>query len=339
MSATDGDDAPGASPFHAGEIAVQERCGVREPMARVGRVVIRDLMLPDHRQLFARLPMLLVGSVDRARRPWASVLVGRPGFVHAIDERTLRVDGLPAPGDPFADLLAPGIPLGLLGIELASRRRNRMNGTVTAVDEAGFTVAVDQSFGNCPQYIQARLPEWRRPPESFRQARTTDAIGARLDGAALRTVTTADTLFIASAAPAARGHAGADGVDVSHRGGKPGFVKVRASGPGAASVLVIPDFRGNFLFNTLGNIAAHPRAGLVFPDFATGDVVQLTGAAETVWDGPELASFVGAERLLVVTLDAGVRHPDVLPLTWSAPEFARQLDGVGTWSSASSERG
>jgi predicted pyridoxine 5'-phosphate oxidase superfamily flavin-nucleotide-binding protein len=227
------------SPFHAGEIAVQERSGVREAIERVGRVVIRTFMLADHRELFARPPMVLVGSLDGARRPWASVLVGSPGFVHADDE--LRIDALPAPGDPLAGLLAVGVPLGLLGIELATRRRNRLNGTVTALDAAGFTVDVDQSFGNCP------------------------------------------------------------------------------------SVLVLPDFRGNFPFNTFGNVTVHPRAGMVFLDFESGDVLLLTGKAEIVWDGPELASFTGAERLLVITLESGLRHPDALPFEWSAPEYARQL--------------
>jgi hypothetical protein len=328
-----GDDTDERSPFHAGELAVQERCGVREPIARVGRVVIRDAMPPEHRELFARLPMMLVGSLDPAHRPWASVLVGAPGFVHADDAEALRIDGLPAPGDPLAEHLVPGAPLGLLGIELPTRRRNRMNGTVTAVDATGFTVAVDQSFGNCPQYIQVRRPAWRRPPASFRAPRTVVSTGAHLDAAALRILAGADTLFVASASAHARGHAGAEGVDVSHRGGKPGFVKVRESE--GASVLVMPDFRGNFLFNTLGNIAVHPHAGLVVPDFATGDVLQLTGTAEIVWEGAELASFAGAERLLVVTLEAAVRHPDALPFTWSSPEPARQLADTGDWSTAS----
>jgi hypothetical protein len=327
MPTTTADDR---SPFHAGELAIQERLGVREPIDRVGRVVIRDAMPPDHRELFGKLPMIVVGSLDDARRPWASLLVGEPGFAHAPDARTLRIDALPAPADPLAERLVVDAPLGLLGIELSTRRRNRMNGTVTAVDATGFIVTVDQSFGNCPQYIQVRRPSWRRPPSSFGEPRTVTAIGSRLDDAARLILARADTLFVASASASARGHAGAEGVDVSHRGGKPGFVKVRGSD--GASVLVLPDFRGNFLFNTLGNIAVHPRAGLVVPDFATGDVLQLTGTAAIVWDGDELASFAGAERLLVVTIEAGVRHPDALPFSWSTPEPARQLAGTGAWS-------
>jgi predicted pyridoxine 5'-phosphate oxidase superfamily flavin-nucleotide-binding protein len=325
-----------SSPFHDGELAVQERCGVREAIDRVGRAVIRDFMLPDHRELFERLPLLFVGSLDADRRPWASVLVGPEGFVRARDERTLRIDAAPAPGDPLAGHLGVGAAIGLLGIELATRRRNRMNGTVTAVDERGFAVSVDQSYGNCPQYIQARRAGWLRDPASFQEPRALVPVGRRLDEASRRIVDGADTLFVASAAPAARGGAGADGIDVSHRGGRPGFVKVRTGpGPGGATVLVIPDFRGNFLFNTLGNVHAYPRVGLLFADFASGDVLQLTGRAEVVWDGPELASFTGAERLLVVGLEAGLRHPERLPFGWSAPEYARQLERTGTWPPSS----
>jgi predicted pyridoxine 5'-phosphate oxidase superfamily flavin-nucleotide-binding protein len=325
------DDDPSPSPFHAGELAVQERCGVREPIARVGRAVIRPFMLPDHQELFARLPMLLVGSLDAGRRPWASVLVGRRRFTHAIDDRTLRVGALPTPGDPLEGNLALGAPLGILGIELATRRRNRLNGTVTALDDDGFTVGVDQSFGNCPQYIQARSEDWRRPAASFRAEHVVTPCGARLTDESRALVERADTLFLASAAVAARGHAGADGVDVSHRGGKPGFVKVRRAADNGADELVLPDFRGNFLFNSLGNITAYPRAGLLIPDFASGDLVQLTGRAAIVWDGDELASFAGAERLVLITLDVGVHHRDVLPFTWSEPELARQLVHTGSW--------
>jgi predicted pyridoxine 5'-phosphate oxidase superfamily flavin-nucleotide-binding protein len=326
----------GPSPFHAGELAVQERCGVREPIARVGRVVIRTFMLPDHRELFARLPMVLVGSLDEARRPWASVLSGPPGFTRAVDERTLRIDAVPAPGDPLATSLTVGAPLGLLGIELATRRRNRLNGTVTAIDDRGFTVTVDQSFGNCPQYIQTRTPAWRAPVPSAGERRAPVVLGPRLDAAGRALVQRADTLFIASASAGARGYGGPDGVDVSHRGGKPGFVRVRGDdADDGATVLVLPDFRGNFLFNTLGNVTANPRAGVIVLDFEHGDVLQLTGAAAIVWDGPELASFAGAERLLVLTVESGMRLRAVLPFTWSSPGYARQLADTGEWPAPS----
>jgi predicted pyridoxine 5'-phosphate oxidase superfamily flavin-nucleotide-binding protein len=318
------------APFHAGELAVQERVGVREKIEAIGQRVIRPFMPEQHRELFGKLPMFFIGSLDAQRRPWASVLAGRPGFVDTPDERTLRIAAVPASGDPLAQALQAGAPLGLLGLEPHTRRRNRINGTVVRCDAEGFSVDVDQSFGNCPQYIQAREPHWVREPGSATVPRAVH-LGASLHDAAVRLVRGADTLFIASAAARARGRAGADGVDVSHRGGNPGFVRVDADASGGRCVLTLPDFRGNFLFNTLGNIAAYPQAGLLFSDPATGNVLQLTGRAAIVWEGPEVQSFDGAQRLLQVQVDDAVWRPDALPLRWSAPQFAPQLAATGIW--------
>jgi predicted pyridoxine 5'-phosphate oxidase superfamily flavin-nucleotide-binding protein len=323
------DSSPTTHPtFHAGELAVQERVGVRERIAEPGARMIRDAMPAQHREFFEKLPMIVVGSLDDQRRPWASVLVGQPGFMQTPDDRHLRIGASALSCDVLALNLEAGAPLGLLGIEPHTRRRNRMNGTVEQIDERGFTVAVDQSFGNCPQYIQAREPSWTTaasPPMG-------QLLGARLNDAARQLVRRSDTLFIASASPEARGAAGKHGVDVSHRGGKPGFVRVDVEPATSKVSLTIPDFRGNFMFNTLGNIAANPRAGLVFFDPATGDVLQTTGTAEIIWDGPEVEAFAGAQRLLRVHIDESRWLPGALPLRWSAPKYASQLEATGSWA-------
>jgi len=315
-----------AHPFHAGEIAVQERAGVRERVAEMGPRMIRDAMPEQHRELFGKLPMMLVGSLDAQGRPWSSVVAGRPGFIHAPDAQHLRFDTLPAAGDPLARQLSVGAPLGLLGIEPHTRRRNRMNGTVAALDERGFTVAVDQSFGNCPQYIQARQPSWADAPPAPPQA-----LGVSLSPRAIGLIRRSDTLFIATAAAQPRGHDGANGVDVSHRGGRPGFVRVDADSATSLATLTVPDFRGNNMFNTLGNITANPQAGLLFFDPATGDVLQLTTRAQIVWDGPELASFEGAQRLLRLHVHEALWRPGAMPLRWSEAQLAPQLAATGTW--------
>lgn len=309
-------------PFHPGELALQERAGVRAQMAPLGARMIRDHMPEQHRELFGKLPTLLVGSLDAARRPWASLLAGRPGFVHSPDPRRLRVEARPDDADPLAGQLAPDTRLGLLGLEPATRRRNRMNGRVIALDSAGFTVAVEQSFGNCPQYIQAREPAWveRAVPVAQRFAADLPDAGAAL-------VRRADTLFIASAAP---DDGAAGGADVSHRGGRPGFVRVRRR-PGGGDRLSFPDFRGNNLFNTLGNLAAWPWAGLLFFDPASGDRLQLIGRATVEWDGADVAGFAGALRVVHVDVVDGVWSPAALPLRWSAAAEAPQLAATGTW--------
>lgn len=317
-------------PFHAGEIAVQQRAGVRDRIAAIAPRFVRDHMPEQHRELFGKLPTLWVGSLDAQGRPWASLLVGQPGFIGAPDERHLRIDAPAGFGDPLVAQLVPDTPLGLLGLEPSTRRRNRMNGTVVDRDAQGFTVVVDQSFGNCPQYIQAREWTWTDTPQSYAQPRPVVAQGAVLDEASARLVGRSDTLFIATASAHARGRAGAQGVDVSHRGGRPGFVRVHVER--GATVLTLPDFRGNAMFQTLGNIAVRPLAGLVFVDFDSGDLLQLTGRAGIVWQGPELAAFAGAQRLLRITVEQGRFVAGAVPLRGSAPQYAPQLADTGTWT-------
>jgi len=297
---------------HPGEREVQLRAGVHERSSYVMQHVIRDAMPEQHAELFEKLPTLLIGSLDAQRRPWASVLAGKPGFVRAPNAQHLVIHALPGAGDPLS--LHVDQPIGLLGLEPHTRRRNRLNGTVVAIESRGFAVEVDQSFGNCPKYIQAREP--RRVDRGVPPPAQTEH--AHLSAAARRLVSQADTLFIASAAPQARGHAGAEGVDVSHRGGPPGFVQVSDDVDGA-TVLTIPDYRGNNFFNTLGNLAAHPYAGLLFIDHDSGDLLHLTGRTETVWGEQD------GQREIRFTVDEGRLRERALPLSWTPPEYAPQF--------------
>ena len=317
-----------ASPWHEGERAMQARAGVRERMEVIGTRVIRDHMPDQHRDFFAQLPFLIVGGLDQASQPWASVLAAPPGFAHSPDPRHLRIDVLPADGDPLAQALRPGASIGLLGIEPHTRRRNRMNGTVERVDGGGFAVEVRQSFGNCPKYIQAREPVFVNGERAAAMPRRV----AHIDAAARRVIEAADTFFIASSHPAAGSAGVAQGVDVSHRGGRPGFARVAADGS-----LTVPDFVGNSFFNTLGNIAVNPRAGLLFVDFDSGDLLQLAVTAEVIWDGPELAAFEGAERLLRMRVVSVLHRPAALPLRWGDAALSPYLDATGHWPAAAPE--
>jgi hypothetical protein len=192
---------------------------------------------------------------------------------------------------------------------------------------------VRQSFGNCPKYIQARAWEWTDgapPPDTAMHERSA------LSEEAHRLIADADTFFIATAAAnaSAADAARADGVDVSHRGGTSGFVRVGVAADGATE-LTVPDFVGNFMFNTLGNLVVNPRAGLLFVDFARGDLLGLTGSVAIVWDGPEVEAFAGAQRLLRIRIEEGWRVHQALPLRWSAPEPSPHLDGLGPWEATS----
>jgi len=285
--------------------------------------VVRGVMPEQHRAFFAQLPFVVIGALDEAGQPWASLLFGQPGFTHSPDPAVLQIAAAPPDGDPLAGALQPGAALGLLGIELHTRRRNRLNGTIASRGARGLAVSVTQSFGNCPQYIQRRryamqpddgaalpAPEWR------------DA----LDEEAIARITAADTFFIATHAAPETGDGAAFGADVSHRGGKPGFVRIDD-----VRTLTWPDFRGNFYFNTLGNLLLEPRAGLLFPDFATGELLYLAGRGEVVWEGDELAAFAGAERLVRFRIERVLRLAGRLPLRWQLEEASPILAATGNW--------
>lgn len=317
------------SPYHPGERALQERAGVRDRVERTGRRVIRDFMPDQHRELFSKLPFLVAGSLDAERRPWASIVVGRPGFITSPDPWTLEVDARAGYGDPLGANIVAGAPIGLLGIELATRRRNRMNGTVVTAGEGGFEVRVGQSFGNCPQYIQARELVFATGPSTVGAPRPVRVEGAVLSAAAAALARRADTFFIATSQSAASRGGADEQVDVSHRGGKPGFVRVTEEN--GRTVLTSPDFPGNFHFATFGNLALDSRAGITFVDFISGDLLSLTGEADVIWEGAELEAFAGAARLLRFRVAEGLFTENAVPLRWSEPDPAPQLAATGSW--------
>ncbi|WP_204139597.1 pyridoxamine 5'-phosphate oxidase family protein [Halomicronema sp. CCY15110] len=310
------------SPFHRGERAIQERLGALEQMDNFGRRIIREFLPEQHRQFYAQLSYFLVGTVDRAGNPWASILVGEPGFISTPNDHTLHIAAQPLSGDPLAETLQVGSDIGFLGIELHTRRRNRVNGVVSAIAPDGMEVQVSQTFGNCPKYIQARQFDLAAfDPTAVKLIHTLTTLGA----AERQAIAAADTFFIATAYLNDAAGA-AKGVDVSHRGGKPGFVRIDGD------TLTVPDFAGNCHFNTFGNIEVNPRAGLLFIDFEQGNVLYLTGTAEVIWDGdPEIAAYAGAERLFKFHLTQGIRVEGSLPLTWSTPEYSRFLAETGPW--------
>jgi predicted pyridoxine 5'-phosphate oxidase superfamily flavin-nucleotide-binding protein len=302
--------------WHAGEREAQRRAGVAEKLAAHGPRVLRPFMTEQHRQFFGQLPFLVVGSVDDQGRPSASLLGGYPGFAPSPDPATLLVSALPCAGDPLAQALKPGAALGILGIELPTRRRNRVNGRVAQVTADGFSLAVDQSFGNCPQYIHAR-DHLRWAGDGPASPCAVEAL-AKLDDEAREFIARADTLFLASAAaPAADGRFSA--VDVSHRGGLPGFLKLADDG-----TVELPDYRGNFYFNSIGNLMTHPFIGLLIVDFDSRDLLQLAGNAEVIWDGEALARHPGAQRLIRIGDASGRWLRRGFPLAMAAPELSPQ---------------
>ena len=326
---------PASETWHEGERTLHQHMGITTQMAEIGNRAIRDHMIEQHRTFFAKLPFVVLGTVDDRDNVWATIRTGSPGFMRAKNDTTLHINLSPNSNDPAQGGLANGKSVGLLGIELETRRRNRMNGRIANFDDAGFEIAVHHSFGNCPQYIRLRdhyfLPQGTaaNPDETVTRLEHIDDFCQNL-------IKNADTFFVASYAdratetPGSTSHTRRE-VDVSHRGGKPGFVRLDDDGG-----LTIPDFAGNLFFNTLGNILQTGRAGLIFADFETGTILQLTGRAEILLDSPEIAHFQGAERLWRFSPTHIVMRKNALPLRWHPRDGGQSPNNLltGTWDEA-----
>ncbi|RSN56751.1 pyridoxamine 5'-phosphate oxidase family protein [Actinomadura sp. WAC 06369] len=292
-----------ADVYHEGERAAQRRAGLLDQGAFSARAVRAEL--PEVARTFlVRQPMVVLGAADGAGAMWATLLTGPPGFLRAADARTVAVDARTGPDDPLHDRLTGPAPVGMLAIEPSRHRRMRMNGRAVPTAH-GLRVALDQVYSNCPKYIQKRRPHWE--PAAPGRPRRSRA----LTGDQRRWIAAADTFFIATSDR--EGDA-----DASHRGGDPGFVE--AVSP---TLLRWPDYAGNAMFNTLGNLEVQPRAGLLFPDWRTGAVLQLTGTARTDWEPARAAAVPGAERLVEFTVTGVVETPGAVPLRWSEPGLSR----------------
>jgi predicted pyridoxine 5'-phosphate oxidase superfamily flavin-nucleotide-binding protein len=288
-------------PFHKGELIAQALAGV-DPF----NAPIRNRMPDQHRTFFPLLPFVCVAVADDEGWPLATLVQGPPGFATSPDPARLQVAALPAPADPVRARLVTGALVGMLGIDLATRRRNRLNGVLAQVGEGGFAVDVAQSFGNCPRYIHVRsLQPVERTPGPV------TAFEADLPARARTMLAETPTLFVASSS-GADAQAGAAGLDISHRGGPAGFARLDGD------VLVVPDYPGNRYFNTLGNFLAEPRAAIVVADFATGDVLQLQGVVDVDWEAAEPEQGPPVERTWRFRIVRGWLRPGAFGLADSA---------------------
>jgi ferredoxin-NADP reductase/predicted pyridoxine 5'-phosphate oxidase superfamily flavin-nucleotide-binding protein len=315
------------SPFHEGEQYIQEKLGVRDRMETFGQRVIRGHFPQQHREFYHQLPFLFAGHSDMSGQVWASILCGEPGFISTPDEYRIKINTMPLPGDPLGNSLSTGLQVGFLGIELPTRRRNRFSATLSQANVEGFELNIDQTFGNCPQYIQSRSLKAReeQPPIAIEKL-------TYFDEAVIALIEQADTFFVAShSGKAVAGQA--SGADVSHRGGKPGFVRVDDN-----RTLTIPDYLGNNHFNTLGNFQVNSAAGLLFIDFEHGDVISLTGHAEILWQESDIKHFQGAERAWQFKVTRLVRMKGVLPFVFDFDNYAPTTEITGTWLAAEAQK-
>lgn len=258
------------NPYHSGELLIQELAGETKMAARNG-TIIADTIMPGALPFLRQQQMLVVASSSPEGELWSSILFGPKGFVESDDGKTLRIHLEQRAidfSDPFWKDVASDPRVGALAIELASRRRLRINGHLIGNQPALLTIAVDEAYPNCPKYIQRRL--LKLGPAPSRELPRLER-GTTITGEIREIVAGADTMFVASSNPNG-------GTDVSHRGGRPGFVTIVNE-----QTLSVPDYQGNSLFNTLGNISLNPATGILIVDFANHRTLQITGKAEIHW--------------------------------------------------------
>ncbi|MGH1419043.1 MAG: pyridoxamine 5'-phosphate oxidase family protein [Hyphomicrobiaceae bacterium] len=289
-------------PFHAGELEAQERAGVGD-VASWAAGVIRGQMPEQHRAFHTSLPFLVLSARDQADWPWVTIVEGPEQFVRSPDPKTLTIASELQSDDPLAEAFRSGTDIGLLGIELATRRRNRLSGVLHREDDH-YVIDIRQTFGNCPQYIRER--EWRRVPRTNTQVAQTSQT---LNEHQIARIKLADTMFIGTGYNA-RDDRPSNGYDASHRGGEPGFVLVKNK-----DHLQIPDYSGNNFFNTIGNILENPQVGLLFVDFETGGLLHITGQAEIDWEANN-AQDPQTRRIIDVKIDQVIDRPNALSLRW-----------------------
>lgn len=259
------------NPFHEGELRIQQQAGETVKGEQNGRI-IADSIIKGAFKFIEQQPMVILGSVDKQQNVWASILLRHPGFIRAIDPQTVELDLKQAfkhPGDRLWRNINHENRIGMLFIELATRRRLRINGAIAQKTPDKLSLQVLESYPNCPKYIQRRHLSFKiaqEPKQSQIQS------GQILTFQQQAWIELADTFFVAS-------FHSTRGVDISHRGGNPGFIQIIDR-----QTLRIPDYKGNGMFNTLGNLIINPRAGLIFIDFERSRTLQLSGRANILWD-------------------------------------------------------
>ncbi|MGO2157466.1 MAG: pyridoxamine 5'-phosphate oxidase family protein [Serratia proteamaculans] len=298
--------------FHPDELRAQTLAGFDQ----VGGGIFPNM--PDqHRKFFEALPYLFVATLDEQGWPVATLFSGPPGFLRTPDSTHLRISTPRRSDDPAQAALQSGKPVGVLGLDFSNRRRNRANGVIGRTDKNRIEIDVRQSFGNCPQYIQRRelypAPANPTPIEHL----TT------LDAAAQALIRNADTCFVASAAHTQLAQGG---VDISHRGGKPGFIHLEGNS------LWIPDFRGNRYMNTLGNLLAEPRAALLFIDFENGSILHLQGETQILWQAEVGQGVAGAERYWRFDIHSAWRFSQALPWRGRNLDYSPATLNTGVWT-------
>ena len=299
------------NPFHPGEQQIQARVGEEHIARRNGQLIANRI--PNAALRFIdKQPFVVAASLDQQHAIWVSLLVGQPGFLKAESPEVIQLSTdylVSTQDDIFWTNVAHHAVVGLLFIELSSRRRLKVNGPVTVASTvAGLTVHVQECLPLCPRYIQRREVEVKTHTQSTKQTTQT---GSLLTLELQEWIRGADTFFVGSAHD--NNH-----IDVSHRGGNPGFVQIID-----AKTLLIPDYKGNSMFNSLGNFSVNPRSGLLFVNFETGESLQLTGHAEVTFRESVAGDTTGGTgRYWQFHSHSWQRQSSIAGLKWTLLEYS-----------------
>lgn len=289
--------------YHEGERIVQKRVGA-ESMANLNGRGIQNFIPQGFDLFLEEQSMVVIASTDATGCLWASLITGSPGMIQVTDQKSLEIITLFVPQDPLISNIKNNRNVGLIVIDFEHQIRIRINGFAQFTDENTLRVEVEQVYGNCPKHIQMRsmTPIDHRPGLI-----TASEIQMELTPEQNQWIEEADTFFIASSGPGGT-------TDASHRGGNSGFIQTLGD-----KALVFPDYRGNMMFNTLGNIQINPRTGLLFLDFNRGRTLQLTGSSSIIWDvsKEEKSRFPGAQRLVKFQIDGVIQLDNVIPFDWN----------------------
>lgn len=290
---------------HEGEIRARVLAGIENP-ERLG-ASIGGAIPPVAVEFLSRQTFFFIAAEGPGGHPWGTVLSGPAGFLTVLGETRIEIAGIPGEGDPLAAVLKAGTPIGATAVEFETRRRVRVNGTVDLAHQDRFSIITDQVYSNCSQYIQSR-----RPPEHDHATGGSSAVwdGDRLRSDDVALIANSDTTFLAT-----RNLSG--DVDMSHRGGMPGFVEVKTEPGSGSQRLIIPDYRGNRFFNSFGNIEQDPSSTLLFIDFETGSVLHVGGVGEVDWSEPDADEYPGAQRLLRFDVQQVIARTHGIPSGWA----------------------
>ncbi|KAH7397784.1 oxidoreductase-like protein [Cadophora sp. MPI-SDFR-AT-0126] len=288
--------------WHAGE----------QEMHKLLRVPVQDnptqpYLTPQASNSLIRSPLIALGTLDEEGRPWTTLWGGEAGFARAIAQGIIGVrTTVDREYDPVLKVLlgdkadgevvqvqGTGKMVSGLTINLETRKRVKLYGRMVAgalaateegIGEVQLVVKIEQSLGNCPKYLNKKqiVPHIPQPE--------LVSSNLLLPQAAVDLLAKADLFFISSS-----NHE--SDMDCNHRGGPPGFVRVLSNTEGEVT-LVYPEYSGNRLYQTLGNLRTTPRAGLVIPNFETGDVLYVTGTTE-ILIGKDATDLISHTNLAV----------------------------------------